>query len=191
MLKVPKKRIEDSDDYNAKKLDRSNRGKLKCDKSKAKMKKRRSDTSPDTTTTEESDNMSYVSEESSPEVRKLQRPSRKVVGTPEIEFGEEPDIYRHRDYKDMPSSDLGTLASDWLRESEEIRTKCARIQGPLSSKLKARLQGLMGIVRAFILKTKEKGDPKFWKAKNSELSIQLNVSKKMEIKGRKGLHDAK
>lgn len=189
-IRTPKNRIEDSDELCAKKLDRKNREKHKGDKSKAKRKKRR-DTSPSTTTSEDLDAMSYLSEDSSPEVQKSQRLSRKVVGIPEIEFGEEPELYRNSDYKDMPASALGSLALDWLKESEDIRKKCGRIQGSLSNRLKTRLQGLMGIVRAFIVKAEEKGDPKFWKVKNAELSTQLNVSKKVEIKCRKELVEMK
>lgn len=181
LRKNRKNRIFDSEDSCMKELDRANRAKRK---SKLGTTKKRRDSSSSGTTEESSEDV-YVSEESSVDPNKTQRSARKVIGTSKIEFGEEPDLCRNGDYRNMTA--LGTLALDWLRESEEIRRKCGRIQGSLSGKMKIRLQGLMDIVRALTAKAEEKGDPKFWKAKNSELATQLNLSRKLEVKYKKEL----
>jgi len=118
--------------------------------------------------------------------KKVGRPKRKVraidpiVAENEIQnkIGQAPEGMEKEVLYIMTASDLSAQTLDYISDIETIRTKCGRMQGGLSGKLKRRLMCLQDLIRALQNKADSSGDPKFLRAKINTLSTELEKERK-------------
>ncbi|XP_025267445.1 eukaryotic translation initiation factor 5B-like [Camponotus floridanus] len=162
---------------------------------KIKSKKKMSNDiteSLDTTEDPEESNADLTQNTDGEEVqkRRVGRSKRKVKAIDPImaekeiqgKIGQAPEAMEKEVLFNMTASDLSAQALDYILHIETIRTKCGRMQGGLSGKLKNRLSCLQDLVRALQNKAESTGDPKYLRAKISQLNEELEKERKYNKK---------
>lgn len=80
--------------------------------------------------------------------------------------------------KRLDVAHLGELGVELLDEIELMRSKCSRIQGRVSGRIKDCVANSLVIVRTLVERLGERGDMAYMKLQNTELEAQLRASRR-------------
>lgn len=108
--------------------------------------------------------------------KKVGRPkkrTRKVVGTPDIELSGNFEELSKAEFKAVSAFSLSAMGLEWMKDIDEIRGKCGRMQGGLSGRMKERINKAMEVIRALAEKAETAGDPLSLKLRINKLKNQL------------------
>lgn len=104
----------------------------------------------------------------------------KTIGRLGIEYGPPPENFKYEELNKMQVTEVGTLALDWISETNAIRGK-SDLQGKSSGDMKSRLNKVREVIIVLMAKVREKGDPAYWRKKSDEFGIQsLSMERKLE-----------